>query len=249
MPDFYIDRFKNELTEFGEREIGGTTIKEEGRPWDTFYMLEWIGIFQNQAEVDAAPPQYNDATESGDLIFKDQNGDGIVDDDDRVPIDGQYPNVEYAMNFNADWKGFDLSFFFQGVDGRKIFVNNWGTVPFVQGSPPTTNWRDRWTAEHPSTTMPKIYWGFSAPDKIRRNSSYFLQNASYLRLKNLTLGYTLPNTLTERIKLQKLRVYVSGDNLFTFTGYPGLDPERTGSGQFVNYPQNKIYSIGLNVQF
>ncbi len=246
---FYIDRFKNELTEFGEREIGGTTIKEEGRPWDTFYMLEWIGIFQNQAEVDAAPKQFNDNTEPGDLIFKDQNGDNVVNDDDRIPMDGQYPNFEYALNFNSSWKGFDISFFFQGVDGRKVFVNNWGTVPFVQGSPPTTDWRNRWTEDNPSTTMPKIYWGFSAPDKIRRNSSYFLQDASFLRLKNLTIGYALPSSLIERIKLQKLRVYVSGDNLVTISDYPGLDPERSGSGAFVNYPQNKIFSLGLNVQF
>lgn len=244
-----IDRFRNELVEFGEREIGGTTIKEEGRPWETFYMLEWTGIFQTQAEIDAAPKQYNDNTEPGDLIFKDQNGDNVIDDDDRTYFDGQYPSFEYAMNFNANWKNFDISLFFQGVEGRHIFVNNWGTIPFTQGSPPTTDWRNRWTAENPSTTMPKIYWGFSAPDKISRNSSYYLQDASYLRLKNLSIGYNLPTSLIERIKLKKLRLYVSGDNLLTFTDYPGLDPERGGSGRFVNYPQNKIYSLGVNVQF
>ncbi len=244
-----LDRFKNKLVEFGEREIGGSTIKEEGRPWETFYMLEWTGIFQTQAEVDAAPKQYNDNTEPGDLIFKDQNGDNVIDDDDRTYLDGQYPSFEYAMNFNANWKNFDISLFFQGVQGRNIYVDNWGTLPFVQGSPPTTDWRDRWTAENPSTTMPKIYWGFSAPAKIRRTSSYYLQDASYLRLKNLSIGYNLPTSLIERIKLKKLRLYVSGDNLLTFTDYPGLDPERGGSGRFVNYPQNKIYSLGVNVQF
>ncbi|WP_339708313.1 SusC/RagA family TonB-linked outer membrane protein [uncultured Kriegella sp.] len=244
-----IDRFRNELVEFGEREIGGTTIKEEGKPWETFYMLEWTGIFQTQAEIDAAPKQYNDNTEPGDLIFKDQNGDNVIDDDDRTYFDGQYPSFEYAMNFNANWKNFDISLFFQGVEGRSIFVNNWGTIPFTQGSPPTTDWRNRWTVENPSTTMSKIYWGFSAPDKIRRNSSYYLQDASYLRLKNLSIGYNLPSSLIERVKLKKLRLYVSGDNLLTFTDYPGLDPERGGSGRFVNYPQNKIYSLGVNVQF
>ncbi len=247
--NFYIDRFKNELTAFGEREIGGYTIKEEGRPWDTFYMLEWTGIFQNTDEIATHPKQFNDDTQPGDLKFKDQNGDGVVNDDDRVPIDGQYPGFSYSYNFSADWKGLDLSFFFQGEDGRKLFVNNWGTIPFIQGTPPTTDWRDRWTEDNPSTTMPKIYWGFSAPDKVRRNSTYFLQEASYLRLKNITLGYTLPTAWTERVKVQKLRVYFSGDNLLTFTDYPGLDPERSGSGNFVNYPQNKIYSLGLNVQF
>lgn len=244
-----IDRFKNELTKFGEREIGGNIIKEEGRPWDTFYMLEWTGIFQTQAEVDAAPKQFNDDTGPGDLIYKDQNGDNVIDDEDRTFIDGQYPDFEYAMNFNASWKNFDISLFFQGVEGRSIYVSDWGTIPFVQGSPPTTDWRGRWTEDNPSTTMPKIYWGFNAPDKVRRTSSYFLQDASYLRLKNISIGYNLPYSLLERIKLKKLRIYVSGDNLVTFTKYPGLDPERGGSGRFVNYPQNKIYSLGLNVQF
>lgn len=247
--NFNIDRFKNELTEFGEREISGYLIREEGRPWDTFYMLEWTGIFQNEDEVAAHPRQFNDDTQPGDLIFKDQNGDGVVNDDDRVPIEGQYPNFSYSYNFNANWKGLDLSFFFQGEQGRRLFVNNWGTIPFIQGTPPTVDWRDRWTEDNPSTTMPKIYWGFSAPDKVRRNSTYFLENASYLRLKNITLGYTLPVALTERARIQKLRVYFSGDNLLTFTKYPGLDPERASSGNFVNYPQNKIYSLGLNVQF
>ncbi|PXX23718.1 TonB-dependent receptor [Arenibacter sp. ARW7G5Y1] len=246
---FTIDRFKNELTEFGEREIGGNTIKEEGRPWDTFYMLEWVGIFQTQAEVDAAPKQFNDNTQPGDLRYKDQNGDNIINDDDRTHMKGQYPNFEYAMNFNASWKDFDISLFFQGVEGRKVYVDNWGTVPFYSGSPPTTDWRNRWTEDNPSTTMPKIYWGFNAPDKIRRTSSYFFQDASFLRLKNISLGYNLPSFLLDRIKLKKLRIYVSGDNLLTFTNYPGLDPERGGSGRFVNYPQNKIYSLGFNVQF
>ena len=247
--NLYMDHFKNELTDFGEREISGYTIREEGRPWDTFYMLEWTGIFQNEAEIDAHPKQYNDDTQPGDLIFKDQNGDGVVNDDDRVPIKGQYPNINYSYNLSANWKGIDLSLFFQGEQGRKLFVNNWGTIPFVQGTPPTTDWRDRWTPEHPSTTMPKIYWGFNAPDKIRRNSTYFLQDASYLRLKNITVGYTLPAGWTEQIDVQKVRVYFSGDNLVTFTDYPGLDPERSDSGNFVNYPQNKIYSLGLSVQF
>ncbi|WP_202621847.1 SusC/RagA family TonB-linked outer membrane protein [Pontibacter russatus] len=243
------DHFRNELTEFGEKEIGGITIKEEGRPWDTFYMLEWDGIFQSADEVAAAPKQYNDKTEPGDLRFKDQNGDNVINDDDRVPVDGRYPDLNYAFNLSSSWKGFDLSFFFQGESGRSVFVNNWGTIPFIQGTPPTTDWRDRWTPENPSATVPKMYWGFSAPSKISRNSTYFLQDATYLRLKNLTIGYTLPGSLTQRISVKRLRLYVSGDNIWTITDYPGLDPERADNGNFLNYPQNKIYSAGLNIQF
>jgi TonB-linked SusC/RagA family outer membrane protein len=244
-----IDRFRNKLVKFGQREIGSNTIKEEGRPWDTFYMLEWTGIFQSEEQIESSPRQYNDNTLPGDLIFKDQNGDGVINDDDRTYLGGQYPSFEYAITGNASWKNFDLSFMFQGVEGRKIYVADWGTVPFIQGSPPTTDWRNRWTPENPSTTMPRIYWGFDAPAKVRRTSSYYLQDASYLRLKNITLGYTFPGNMVERIGLRKLRLFFSGDNLFTLTDYPGLDPERGGNGVFVGYPQNKIYSFGLNVQF
>jgi len=246
---FFIDKFKNELVDFGAQEIAGTVVNEESLPWNTYYMLEWDGIFQTQAEIDAAPKQYNDNTEPGDLRFVDQNGDGVVNDDDRTYIDGQYPDFEYSFNFSSSWKNFDFSFFFQGVEGRNIFVKDWGVQPFVQGSPPTTHWRDRWTPENPSTTMPKIYWGFNAPDKISRNSTYYLQDASYLRLKNVTLGYSLPEDVVERLNIKKLRLYVSGDNLLTFTDYFGLDPERAGSGRFLNYPQNKIYSLGVNIIF
>lgn len=244
-----IDRFRNTVVKFGQPEIGSWTIKEEGRPWDTYYMLEWIGIFQNEAQVKAAPKQYNDDTKPGDLIFKDQNGDGVVNDLDRIPMNGQYPSFEYAFSGSLNWKNFDFSVMFQGVQGRSLFVNNWGTVPFVQGSPPTTDWRNRWTEDNPSTTMPRIYWGFDAPAKIRRSSSYYLQDASYLRLKNITLGYTIPEPVLNRIGLHKVRIFFSGDNLFTKTDYPGLDPERTGSGTFLGYPQNKVYAFGLNVQF
>ena len=92
-----------------------------------------------------------------------------------------------------------------------------------------------------------MYWGGSAPSRISRNSSWYLQDGTYLRLKNLTIGYTVPNGLTQRIGIERLRIYVSGDNILTITKYPGLDPERASSGSFVNYPQNNIYSFGVNV--
>ncbi|TKG97052.1 SusC/RagA family TonB-linked outer membrane protein [Puteibacter caeruleilacunae] len=244
-----LDKYKNKLVKFGEREIGGSTIKEEGRPWDSFYMLEWDGIFQTEEEVASSAKQYNDDTRPGDIKYVDQNNDGKIDNDDKVVIDGQFPKFEYSFNFNAEWRGIDFSMFFQGVQGRKILVKDWGTIPFIQGAPPTKDWRNRWTEENPSTTMPRIYWGWNGGGKITRTSTYFLQDASYLRLKNLQVGYTLPKRLISKVGLKKLRIFFSGDNLLTFTDYPGLDPERGGSGRFVNYPQNKIYSFGLNARF
>ncbi|MFD2743141.1 SusC/RagA family TonB-linked outer membrane protein [Sphingobacterium populi] len=244
-----IDHFKNTVMNFGAPEIGNWTIKENGRPWDTFYMLEVVGIFQNADEIAAAPKQYNDNTLPGDLIYRDQNGDGKIDDNDRVHMDGAFPRFQYALNGSVSWKNFDLNVLFQGVQGRNIFINNWGIMPFVQGSAPTTDIRDRWTEDNPSTTMPRIYFGWDSPQKFSRPSSYFLRNASYLRLKNLSLGYTFKKESLATIGLKNLRIFVSGDNLITWTNYPGLDPERGGSGTFLTYPQNKIYSFGVNVQF
>lgn len=256
-----LDHFKNKLVHFGAREISGYRIREEGGEWDSFFMLEQIGIFQTAEEITNSPKQYTDATVPGDLKWKDQitvdtDGDGVADatdgkinDGDRIAMKGQYPSLNYSFNGAANWKGFDFYFLAQGVEGIKFFVQDWGYIPFVQGAPPTTNWRDRWTTENPSTTMPRIYWGWSSPTRLTRNNSWFLQDASYMRLKNIAFGYTLPANLTERVGIGSLRIYFSGDNLLTFTKYPGLDPERGSSGRFVRYPQNKIFAFGLNVKF
>jgi len=245
---FFIDRFRNELVEFGAEEIEDNQIFREGLPWGSFYMLEWDGIFQSVEEINNSPKQFNDNTVPGDLRFKDQNGDNIINDDDRVVIGNLFPKFEYSFNLSASWKGIDASVFVQGVHKRDVYVNNWGTIPFIQGAPPTVDWRNRWTEQNPSTTMPRMYWGWNDAGKSSRTSSYYLQDASYLRVKNLVVGYTFPATLTDRVGLNRVRAYFSGDNLFTVTDYPGLDPERSGNGNFVNYPQNKIYSFGLQVQ-
>lgn len=245
---FYIDRFRNKLVEFGNEEINGIQINREGLPYGSFYMLEQIGIFQTAEEVTSSAKQFNDNTVPGDLKFKDQNNDGVVNDDDRIVIGNPFPKFEYSVNLSASWKGVDFSAFLQGVSNRDIYVNNWGTIPFIQGAPPTVDWRNRWTENNPSTTMPRMYWGWNDAGKSSRASSYYLQDATFLRVKNLVLGYSFPEQLISRIKVSKLRVYFSGDNLFTITQYPGLDPERGGNGNFVNYPQNKIYAFGLQIQ-
>jgi TonB-linked SusC/RagA family outer membrane protein len=244
-----VDHNENKLVQFGQREIGGYTVNQNGLPWNSFYMLDVVGIFQSAAEVASSPKQYNDDTKPGDLKYRDVNGDGKIDDNDRTVVSGAYPKLNYSFNLGASWKGFDLSALFQGVYGVKSYVSGWGTLPFVQGTPPTTDWLNRWTPEHPSTTMPLLYWGQNAPQKITRASTFWLQDASYLRVKNLVLGYTIPAKVTQRIGIDRLRVYFSGDNLFTFTKFKGLDPERVGSGDLVQYPQNKIYSFGVNLTF
>lgn len=246
---FNIDHYKNELVSFGEREIQSYSILQEGEEWDAFYMLETEGIFQSEEEIENAPEQYSDNTQPGDLRYKDQNGDGVINEDDRVIIDGRHPDFNYSFNLSGQWKGFDASLFFQGVKGKKYFATDWGQMPFVQGSPPAEYWRNRWTEENPSETLPRLYFGWNAPQKLARPSTFWLENASYLRLKNVNVGYTFSSEILGSMGLQSARIFFSGDNLMTFTPFPGLDPERAGSGNFVRYPQNKVYSFGVNIEF
>lgn len=247
---FYFDIFRNKLTKFGSREIDGYVIRENNLPYNSYYMLDAIGIFQTQQEVDSSPKQFSGEFGPGDIKYRDANDDGVIDNDDRVIISGKFPKFEYSFNGNASWKGVDLSFLFQGVEGRKIYTDGWGYEPFIQGAAPTLDFvENRWTGAGTSNFYPKIYFGWDGTNPNRRSSSWYLQDASYLRLKNLTIGYTIPNSIISKVNIDKIRLYFSGDNLLTFTKYKGLDPERAGDGRFVQYPQNKIVSFGVNLEF
>lgn len=252
----YLDRSRNELVKFGAEEIDGREIRREGLPYNEYYMLECIGIFADKAEVDASPKQFNDNTMPGDLKYKDISGpdgkpDGKVDNYDRRTFSGRFPGFEYSINAAADWKGIDVSLIGQGVADKKYYTSEWGVQPFLQGSAPNKDYiKHMWTEEHPNgAKYPRLYWSNMGGGKNTRSNSYFLKDASFFRIKNLTVGYTLPRTLTEKINIRKVRVYFSGDNLLTFTPYKGLDPERNGDGRDALYPQNRIYSFGLNVEF
>lgn len=247
----YVDRTRNKLVTFGAEEIGGNTILREGLPYGEYYMLECIGVFADQNEVDSSPKQFNDNTMPGDLKYKDQNNDGVIDNSDRIPMSGKFPSFEYGVTASAYWKGFDLSLIGQGVADKKYFTTGWGVQPFRQGSAPTKEYIEgMWTEDNPyNAKHPKLYWDDMGGSKNMRANSYFLRNASFFRLKNITLGYTLPKNITDKIKMSRVRIYFSGDNLLTFTKYTGLDPERGGDGTDAQYPQNKIYSFGLNVEF
>lgn len=252
----YFDRSRNKLTEFGAEEIGSYSIKREGLPYDEYYMLECIGVFADQAEINASPKQFNDNTQPGDLKYKDISGpdgkpDGVIDNYDRRTFSGRFPGFEYGINASATWKGFDLSLIGQGVADKKYYTTDWGVQPFMQGSSPNKDYiKHMWTEENPyGAKYPKLYWQDMGGGKNTRPNSYYLKDASFFRLKNLTLGYTLPRVWTEKANISKVRIYFSGDNLLTLTPYKGLDPERNGDGRDAIYPQNRIYSFGLNVEF
>ena len=249
---FYIDRYRNELTHFGADEINSYSILREGIPYNSYYMLEAIGIFADQAEIDAAPKQFNDDTRPGDIRYRDTDNNGVINYDDRIVMNGRFPKFEYSFNAGVHYKGFDLSVMFQGVAGKYIYVGaSPGVVPFgTNGVGIPQNYIDgMWTEENPyNATNPRLYYDMGGTRNTRANS-FYLRNASYLRLKNLVFGYTFPSEWTRKFAINRLKLFFSGDNLLTFTPYEGLDPENDRDGSFLAYPQNKVLSFGVNVEF
>lgn len=247
-----LETYKNKLLKYGAREIGTGVIKEEGLPWNSFYMYRFDGIYQNQAEIDNGPKPIN-GTKPGDMKYKDLSGpngvpDGKIDGYDREVVGGAFPKFNYGFNISMEYKNFDLALFFQGVQGRKIYVKEWGIAPFRQSAPPPVFWRDAWDGEGTSNSIPHIFNENYAPNT--QVSDWWLQDASYLRLKSLQFGYNIPRNLLSKIGVQHLRVYFTGDNLLTFTNFfQGLDPERTAgaNARAAIYPQNRVISFGFKV--
>ena len=137
---------------------------------------------------------------------------------------GAYPDYIYSFGFNAGYKGINLNAFFQGVQGIQSRQTGWGVDPFTQGTAPTQEWKNAWTPANRSNTLPAIYAGTYTGVTNYQGSTFYLRDASYLRLKNVVLSYTFPRTTISRIRSRELTVYVSGDNLLTFTKFYFFDP-------------------------
>ena len=246
---------KNELKNLGNSDgflnygisqfSDGGTRAENGQPFPFFYGYKTNGILQNQVEADAYNAQYGTSSKPGDFRFVDTNGDNKINSDDRTNIGNGVPDWTFGLTFDAAWKGFDLSVFFQGVSGADVFDATY-RQDIASGNYPT--WvLQRWTGEGTSNTVPTL-----GDSKNWVCSDMYIQDGSYLRLKNITLGYTLPRQLTNRIGISRFRVYARAENLFTWTKYWGFDPE-IGSGStslgvdYGVYPQARTYTIGFNV--
>ena len=236
--DFNISFNKNEIVKMNdgtplftgpEYRLTKPQINAEGHPVNSFYGYVTNGIFQNQAEVDNYATQVPGGTSPGDIKFKDLNNDGVINADDRTYIGNPFPEWTFSMNNTFAYKNFDLQIFLQGVYGNDILNANrvWQegmSVPQNQ----TKRVLNRWIGEGTSNTVPRAV--YSDPNDNVRNSNRFIEDGSYLRIKNVTLGYTLPKDVTERIFFSTVRLYASCQNLFTFTNYSGFDPEVGTSG-------------------
>lgn len=237
----------------GGSPIGGELGRIEEN-MSMFYLWGYKvgGIFQNQAEIDAWKAEHpgGDARSGGysykpgDMYFQDTNGDGTVNDDDRTFLGKSISGYYYGLNLGTDYKGFDLSVFFQGVGDISKFNGFRSGVESMSGTAnQLTSVLDRWTPSNPSKTIPRAVFG-DPSQSVGRISDRFVEDASYLRLKTLQLGYTLnKSTLGKNSFAQRIRLYVSGINLFTATKFTGLDPENDG------LPPTRQFVFGLNASF
>ncbi len=244
-----LSLIKNRLTALngGDRVYHDRAISDEGYGLYTLWGYQYDGIYQSDAEALQHLTNYTATTipyHAGDAKFNDRNADGIIDDNDKTDIGNPFPWLTYALNLGADYKGFDLQVFFQGIYGNELYnavrerTEGTGSVATL-----STTMRNVWTASTPNGTIPNPYGSSLNMD----NSSRFVESGAYLRLKNMQIGYTLPKSITNKLTISKCRVYLSANNLLTLTNYTGYDPE-VGSGvDYGNYPQTRTLSIGINL--
>ena len=238
------------LGDGGEETIGTQSIIRIGEPFRAYYGHKAIGIFQSIEETVNAPSQFGVANTSGDIRYADISGpdgvpDGIVNDDDRTIIGNPNPNLLINLNASLDYKNFDFSVLMQGVSGVDRLLMGNGSLPTPDNrSNSLEYWINRWTPQNPSANLPRA--GGLNNTIV---SSFYVQDASYLRVKNIELGYSLPKNTLDKINLSKLRLYVSAQNLFTFTGLEYFDPERgAGRNSSRNPPLFKTITLGINLK-
>jgi TonB-linked SusC/RagA family outer membrane protein len=243
----------------GSTRIGNFTRFQPGQPMGEFFGYVVQGLFRDAADVSGSPTQESAAP--GFFKYKDVNGDGKITPDDRTFFGNPNPNFTYGFTLNANYKNFDLNAFFYGSQGNKNinYVKYWTDFPQVfKGGVAKGIIANSWTPTNQNATIPVLTAAANFSNTAVFNS-YYMESGSYLRLKNLTLGYSIPNSQVKQIGISKLRVYLQGSNLFTITKYKGLDPEiqpsdlnnNTNFGiDFGNYPANqKIYLIGVQATF
>jgi TonB-linked SusC/RagA family outer membrane protein len=238
------------------------TKTEVGQPIGSFYLYEMEGIFQNEYEIVTHANQ-GVGIKPGDVKFKDQNNDGVINSDDRTHLGSALPKFTFGLNLGVDYKQFDFSMFIAGVAGNKIYYQVATDIEgFYRAFNLTQEYYDeRWTGEGTSNTQPRASW--EAKSNNARPSSRFLKDGSYLKLKNIQLGYSFSDNILNTLHLSKLRIYTSAMNLYTLTKYPGLDPELTTSDNTATsseafrvagidwgtYPSAFTISFGVQVVF
>lgn len=256
--------FKNKVTDLADNIFNGGAIgtqtvtkTEVGMPMSTFWGYKILGVYQNQQDIDYynaidKDPQtpYNSMynVQPGDFIFADTNNDGRVNMDDKTDIGSPFPKFTGSLGFTLDWKGFDLSVDLYGSVGNKIFNGKMYSRQNTDNF--SKRFLDRWTGEGSTNSNPRL----TLTGNNWEVSEYFVEDGSFLKIQNVTLGYTLPKQLMQKIHVDKLRIYLSGNNLKYFTKYHGFTPEVGGDALTMGvdtntYPVTATYRVGLNINF
>ena len=254
---------KNKLIEYGNESgwenldsfqgTGDISRAENGKPFPFFYGYKTAGIFQNTDEVKAYKNDKGELLQPtavpGDVRFVDVDGNGIIDANDRTDIGKGMPDWTFGFNLGVSWKNFDLNMMWQGTAGNDIYDATRRTDIATSNLP---SWMlNRWTGEGTSNRIPRFVQGDNVNWQL---SDLYVYDGSYLRLKNIQLGYTLPAALTQKVFISSLRFYVAAENLFTFTKYHGFDPEISSGGTSLGidygvYPQARVWTIGASLSF
>lgn len=243
---------KNELVEIIEsaNTYNNPNRRRTGRPLDTQFGLKALGLFQSQEEIDNWATQFG-TLQPGDIKYADINGDGKINTEDEVVIgDPSFPQLIYGLTGNLSWKGFNLSMLWQGAGKSSFLLTNEASNPFFNGAKIFKEQLDYWTPENRDATYPVIM-PTPTPNSTQ-TSSWWIRDGKYLRLKNLEVGYTIPSTVVQRLNINSIRIYVAGQNVLTFSSEKYLDPEigvSGGSRRARYYFQQKVYTVGLNVNF
>jgi len=231
---------------FGVGQENDISRMEEGFPIGYFYGLQTDGLFQTQSEVNSSS-QPNAAP--GDIRFIDRNQDGVIDDNDRTNIGDPIPTLTMGLSFSFDYKQFDFSAYAFASFGNEIVRNYERTTPLTNR---TVYDLDRWTGPGTSNTVPRVTTGATTNTLF---SDYYLESGDFIRIQNVQFGYSLSDNALSSSGFDKFRIYLSGNNLFTFTKYRGFDPSATSGNPIGGgidqgfYPVPRAILLGLNVQF
>ncbi len=242
----------NEVTKFqGGDSPDQTFLIREGYSFRELYGYIWEGVYQSDEEARQHMHTMSSPPEAGDLRYKDLNGDGKIDYQDRESMGRTIPRYTFGLNTSFTWKGFDLNMSFSGQAGYKLYNNNAWTQPLaVSGGPIFKRWYGRWTPENPTNELPRITINHSWLRDYA--STFWVTNMAWLKLKNIQLGYSIPKDISRKLYLERLYVYVNASEVFTWVTkkYEGFDPERDTMGNgYYHYPIPRTFSLGLNITF
>lgn len=238
---FNFSYVKNEIIDLNGGDTPGRSV---GDPVDNIYGYVCEGIFKSQEEIDNSPKQVWGAV-PGDLKYADINNDGVVNQNDRKSLGSTFPKINFGLRVNCEYRNFDLTMLLQGAGMVKGVTAGEISQAFMNGGKVTEEWLDRWTPENVNASYPRLT--LSGSSRNYMTSSFWVQNASYLKMRNLQIGYTIPKNILSHLGVSNLRLYCSIDNLFTISKFKGLDPEMVTTQTM--YPLTRNYSFGINLSF